>query len=191
MAVTRLQDDLLHEFREEKRMIQSQIELFDPLAISLRKPAAQRLASKGLILFGELLCWALFLGAVAMCIFLNKLYPFYLLFELNRPEHLQAMGQQNVQILQWSVYVLIGLSGVLFIIIARSLARIRQKNDILHLAGSRIKTLVGQHLHRKAAIDTIEQRHFNELPAEATHVNGIPNPAYSDDSSIRENTVSE
>jgi hypothetical protein len=179
MAVTSLQDDLLHEFGEEKKMIQEQIGLFNPLAVSLRKPAAQRLAGAGLILFGELLCWALFLTAIAMCIFLNKLYPFYLLFQLSGPEHLQAFGMQNVQLLQWSVYALIGIIGLLFLLLAGSLARIRRKNAILHLTGSRIKTLVGQHLNRKAAIEAIEQRHFNELPADAVpDVKTIPNPGY-------------
>jgi hypothetical protein len=179
MPITRLQDDLLHEFREEKRMIESQIEDFEPLAVKLRRPAAQRLASKGLILFGELLCWAVFLGAIATCIFLNKLYPFYLLFQLNRPAHVDELGIQNVQFLQWSMYGLIGLCGVAFLLLARTLARIRQKNDILNMAGSRIKILVGQHLLRKAAINTIEQRHFNELPVDyKTDVNAIPNPGY-------------
>src|ERR1043166_945083 len=126
MASTRLQDDLLHEFREEKRMIGAQIDDFEPLSVSLRKPAALRLASKGLILFGELLCWAAFLGAIAACIFLNKLYPFYLLFQLNRPQHQSELGLQNVQTLQWSVYGLIGLCGLVFLLLARSLARIRQ-----------------------------------------------------------------
>jgi hypothetical protein len=178
MATTRLQDDLLHEFQEEKRMIRSQIEDFEPLAVSLRKPAAQRLANNGLILFGELLCWALFLAAIAVCIFLNKLYPFYLLFQLRQPRYAD-LGTQNVQLLQWSLYGLVGLLGIAFLLLARSLGLIRLKNAILHMAGARIITLVGQHLQRKAAIDAIEQRHFNELPSDhRTDVNAIPNPGY-------------
>ena len=183
MASTRLQDDLLQEFREEKQMIQSQIDIFDPLAVSLRKPAAQRLAKKGLILFGEFLCWLLFLTSVAACFFLNKLYPFYLLFELSIPSRQEALGKQNVQLLQWSVYGLILLCGLLFIVIARCLRRIRQKNDILSYAGKEIKTLVGQHLHRKAAIDSLEQRHFNELP-EINNASGktesMPDSSFTD-----------
>lgn len=182
MPTTRLQDDLLHEFREEKRMIQAQIDDFNPLALSLRKPAAQRLASKGLILFGELLCWALFLAAIATCVFLHRLYPFYELFSMRL---VKLIDPQDIQALQWSIYVLIGLSGLLFVLIARSLARIRQKNDILNMAGSRIKTLVGQHLQRKAAIDAIEQRHFNELPVHTkVDANDVPNPAYDPNEGI-------
>lgn len=179
MAVSRLQDDLLQEFREEKRMINAQIDLADPLALSLRKPAAQRLASKGLLIFGELLCWALFLGAVGLIIFLNKIIPFFVLSQLNRPEHADRLGAGNVQMLQWGVYGLVGLCGLLFVFLARAMARIRQKNDILSMTGSRIKTIVGQHLQRKAAIEAIEQRHFNEIPADAyTDIHEVPNPGY-------------
>jgi len=180
MATTRLQDDLLLEFKEEKKMIQSQISIIEPLAVSMRKPAAQRLAAKGMIIFGEIFCWLSFLAAIATCFFLNRLYPFYVLFELYRPEHVGLLGHQNVQFLQWSFYGLFGLSAILFYFLARSLARIRQKNGILNLAGRDIKTVVGQHLQRKAAIDAIEQRHFNELPSTEfhDHVNLAPNPGY-------------
>jgi hypothetical protein len=39
------------------------------------------------------------------------------------------------------------------------------KNDVLDLAGKNIKTLVGEHLKRKAMMEMMEQRHFLELPA--------------------------
>ncbi len=181
MAVTRLQDDLLQHFREEKRLIQLQIDEMEPLSVSLRRRAAARLTGKGLILFGELLCWALLLAAVAAPFFLNKLYPFYQLYE---PATVKTLGMQHAQALQWSVIALIASTGLLLFFLARALARIRQKNDILHLAGRRIKTLVGQLLQRKAAIDTLEQRHFNELPAPATGVNEVPNPGYDADEGV-------
>jgi len=182
MSATRLQDDLLHEFREEKRTVESQIELIEPLSASLRKPAVQRVASKGLLLFGELLCWAMVLVAVAMCLFLSKLYPFYLLFELSRPEHVQLLGLQHVQMLRWAVYALIILAAILFAVLGRSLARIRQKNSILNMAGSRVKTILGQHLARKKAIEALEQKHFAQLPptdpVQPGNVNDVPNPGY-------------
>ncbi len=177
-TTSKLQDDLMNEFREEKRLINAQIDIFDPLGISLRKPAARRLASKGLIIFGELLCWMLVLGCIVFAVFLNKLYPFYLLFQLRAPAYSTTLGLNNVHMLQWSAYGLIALSGMLFLLLARALAGIRQKNDILNLAGKHIKTLVGQHLTRKAAIDAIEQRHFMELPQPAYTADNMPNPGY-------------
>ena len=180
MANTRLQDDLLREFREEKKMILSQIELFNPMAMSLRKPAAQRLTNKGLIIFAELLCWLGFLGSIAFGIFLNKLEPYYLLFRLSVKEYSDRLGAQNVKNLQIGIYALIAAIGLLCFFLARALASVRKKNDILSISGKHIKTLVGEQLNRKAAIEAIEQRHFMELPQEKIHidVNDIPNPGY-------------
>ncbi len=182
MAVTRLQDELLHEFREEKRLVVSQTELLEPLAASLRRNAALRLADKSMILIGELICWALLLACIAVMIFMKKLYPFYLLTELSRPEHSREMGLQNVQMLQWSFYALLGLIGLLSYLLARALARVRQKNAILSMTGSRIKTILAEHSKRRLAIDAIEQRHFSELPAEppiiTDKVNEVRNPGY-------------
>ena len=178
MPVNKLQDDLLHEFRASKNMIINQIELFEPLAASLRKPAARRLVAKGLLVFAELLCWLLALGAIAFAVFLNKLYPFYILFQLRRTEF-KSLGANNILSLQWAVYGLIGLIALLIVMQARMLRRIRLKNDVLSLAGRDIKTLVGQHLSRKAAIDAIEQRHFDELPLPLKRdINDIPNPGF-------------
>jgi hypothetical protein len=58
---------------------------------------------------------------------------------------------------------------------------IRQKNNILHFAGKHIKTLVSQHLKRKANIQALEQRHFMDQPITMPHevkVNEVPNPGY-------------
>ena len=180
----RLQDDLIQEFREEKKMIMAQIDLFNPMALSLRKPAAQRLANKGLIIFAETFCWLSLLGSITFGIFLNKLYPFYILFQLKRVELSKTLGAINVQNLLWCVYGMIGVVVLLLFFLARTLARIRKKNDVLSIAGKSIKTVVGQHLTRKAAIDAIEQRHFMELPqVKAADINDIPNLGY-DGSSV-------
>lgn len=167
----------MEEFRQTKSMVQAQVELFEPLATSLRKPAAQRLAQSSLLLLEETLCWLLVLASIAVCIFLNKLYPFYVLFELSASKISDTLGHQNLQMLRWVVYALVGLSGLLFFILARNLRKIRMKNKILSLAGKDIKTIIGQLLQRKAAIEVIEQKYFNELPASVPlpeNINQIP-----------------
>lgn len=183
MTTTKLQDDLLKEFGEERKLINEQIKLFDPLAVSLRKPAAQRLLNKTMNIFFEIVLYLLALTGIAFIIFMNKLYPFYLLDQIkNRKEITDQLGIHNTQVLYWSICALAGISVILLLIMARMLGRIRQKNAILNMAGAQIKTLVGQHLNRKAAIDAIEQRHFMELPVvpPAPKVNDIPNPGYDD-----------
>ena len=50
-------------------MIYEQIELLDPLGTSLRKPAAQRLAGKGALIFSEILCYLLAAGIITFMFF--------------------------------------------------------------------------------------------------------------------------
>ena len=177
MALTRLQEDLLREFKEERQMIGGQINLFDPLATSLRRPVAHRLANAGLMLLGELLCWLCVVGAAAFIIFIRSLpTPLYTLFTVDMQRATNPAALRN---LQWAVYGMVAVIALLFLFLARALRRIRLKNGILFLAGSRIKTLVGQLLERKAAIDAIEQRHFLEIPGDVrVDVNAVGNPGY-------------
>ncbi|MBS1645484.1 MAG: hypothetical protein JST36_10640 [Bacteroidetes bacterium] len=188
MSDPKLQDTLLEEFRQSKKMVHDQIALFEPLASSMRKPAAQRLAQNGLLFVEESLCWLLVLACIAVGIFLNKLYPFYVLFELSATKAGDAVGHQNIQMLRLAIYALIGLCGILFLIQARSLRKIRKKNTILSLAGKDIKTIIGQLLQRKAAIEVIEQKYFDELPS-SEPINQIPNPDYDADDIQATNTT--
>ena len=64
--------------------------------------------------------------------------------------------------------------------------KIRRKNNILSQAGKNIKKMVEQHLVRKAAIDTIEQRHLldisgiNLMDKIRDDVNSVGNPGFEE-----------
>ncbi len=200
MALTTLKDDLLHEFREERIMINEQIELLDPLATSLRKPAAQRLLSSGTLIISEISCYIVSLGGIAFIAFMHKIYPFMLLEDMYYdPEYRTRIGGSNMLLLILGIYGLAAIGVVLIFIIGRMAREVRMKNDILNHAGKDIKTIVGQHLERKAALDTIEQRHMlglsgvsHQPPKESTietptaafrmsglgTINQIPNPGF-------------
>lgn len=184
MTSTRLQDDLLNDFREQRKMIYDQVELLDPLATSLRKPAAQRLISKGSLIFSEVLCYLLSIGIIAFIFFMDKIYPFYIMSELKYKSEYRPLGWINIQAFVVGVYGITALVAILFFALGRAARSVRLKNDILNLAGKNIKIVIGQHLKRKASIDTIEQRHFLELPndhlEEGVSVNDIPNPGYGE-----------
>ncbi|MBS1616533.1 MAG: hypothetical protein JST06_10505 [Bacteroidetes bacterium] len=179
---SRLQDDLLQEFQEQKQWIESQVAGFQPLAVSLRKPAIQRLAGKSLILVGELICWLIFFAALLACIFLHRIYPFTLLFDDNISHSLQQTQAHDLLILRFCCYGLMALCSLSFLLLARSLAGIRQKNSVLNMAGGRIKSLVGQSLARKAAIEVVEQRHFGALQTQtrSQELTDLPNPGYDE-----------
>jgi hypothetical protein len=188
MALTTLKDDLLQEFREERILIKEQIELLDPLAISLRKPAAQRLLSSGTLIISEISCYILSLGGIAFMVFMHLIYPFNILGEIfYNTQSRNTVGAENLVYLTLGVYGLAGMGVILVFIIGRMAREMRLKNDILHHAGKDIKIIIGQHLERKAVLDTIEQRHMLGLsgisqPAEAQQkvpVNQVLNPGYS------------
>jgi len=181
MTLNRLQDDLLQDFKEQKRTINEQIELFDPLATSLRRPAAQRLMSKGGLVFLESVCYLFCAASAAFAVAMNLVYPFTYLSKVRYISDLK--GAQSYTDVEWfsiAVHAMAGFIALLFLILARVIRRVRLKNDILDLAGKNIKTLVGQHLKRRAAIEAVEQRHFLELPMDAAYedVNSMQNPGY-------------
>src|SRR5690606_29004292 len=114
MTSNRLQDDLLKDFKEQKKMIYEQVELLDPLGTSLRKPAAQRLVSKGSLIFSEILCYLLAAGIITFLFFMDKIYPFYLLADLRFKPEYRSMGWLNIQALNFVIYAIIALVAVLF-----------------------------------------------------------------------------
>jgi hypothetical protein len=161
MALTTLKDDLLKEFREERIMINEQIEMLDPLATSLRRPAAQRLFHSTTLIGTEYGCYAVSIGGIAFAVLMHKFYPFKALNDLLYNSELRnSIGTPNLFYLILAVYGLVILGVTLFFMIGRMAREIRLKNDILNQAGKDIRIIVGQHLERKAAQDTIEQRHL-------------------------------
>jgi hypothetical protein len=161
MSLTTLKDDLLQEFREERTMINEQIELLDPLATSLRRPAAQRLLSSGTLIITEISCYIVSLGGLAFVGLMHKIEPFSTLREIFYNASIRNnLGSQNVVYLTLAIYAIAAIGVTLMFVIGRMAREMRLKNDILNHAGKDIKTIVGQHLERKAALDTIEQRHM-------------------------------
>ena len=189
MPLTTLRDDLMQEFREECIMIREQMEILDPLGTSLRKPAAQRLLSTSTLIATEFLCYALFLGGIAFLAMMHNIYPFSVGSTIyHTPEISNKLGGPNVNNFLLAGYGIVVLAVILFMVIARMARIIRLKNEILHQAGTDIKLIIGMHLERTAAIDTLEQRHMLNvsgisMPAKKAKVkiNEVGNPGYDED----------
>lgn len=161
-----LQEELIRDFQEQKTTINGQVALIDPMATSLRKPAARRLFHAGLLVFLEILAWLLFLGAVAFLLFSDKLYPFYYLNQLRHDGNLgERYRAHDLEMLYWSLKAVGVLAALLLVVIARMLSAIRLKNSILHIAGKNMKVLVEQLLKRKAAMEILEQKYPSDLPS--------------------------
>ncbi len=179
--MSKLQDDLMQDFKDQKAVIYKQLEVFDPLGTMLSKPAAQRLVNKGVLILAEILCYLMSAASIAFAVFMNKVYPFYILDDLQYKPEFAKLDWMTLRVFVICIYALLGIIALLFYGIGRAMRQIRLKNKILGFAAKHIKTLVGQHLRRKASIDAIEQRHFLELPDESydyLRVNDVPNPGY-------------
>lgn len=180
-----LQDDLLFDFKEQKTLIEQQLEVFDPLGTELSKPAARRLVSKTALIIAEILCYCLAAGAVTFAVLMTRFPPFDILPEIRFNPDVVELGWQRLEWFNIAIYGLLGVITILFYIIARCMRSIRLKNDILHYAGKNIKIMVGQHLKRKASLQTTYERHFNELPplphemtVQTVRVNEVVNPGF-------------
>lgn len=161
-----LQEDLIRDFQEQKKTISEQVALIDPMATSLRKPAAKRLFNAGFLIFMEIVAWMLLLTCIAFVIFMDKLYPFYFLSQIRHDTHLGTRyGAQDLTVLVWAIKGIAIFVALLLLIISRMLSAIRMKNSVLHLAGRNMKLLVEQLLKRKAAMEGLEQRYPVEMPS--------------------------
>jgi hypothetical protein len=122
------------------------------------------LLNKGLLILFEAVCYLLSVVSAAAMVMMNRILPFHLLQQPGTyTETAIDVYTIKPQYLPVVVGGLLGLIVILLFTVGRILRRVRLKNDILHLAGKHIKTLVGQHLKRKAAMDAIEQRHFRDF----------------------------
>jgi hypothetical protein len=167
MKPLNLQEDLIRDFQEQKKTINEQVDLIDPMATLLRKPAARRLFHTGMIIFLEIIAWLLLLGCIAFAVFMDKLYPFYLLNQITHDSSLaERYHQYDMNLLHWGIRGMAVVAALLLFIIARMLGTIRLKNSVLHVAGRNMKLLVEQLLRRKAAMEGLEQRHPSEMLAD-------------------------
>jgi len=176
---TRLQDDLFQDFQEQRRFIYEQVKMFVPVAESLSRPAAARILNKMTLIIVEFLCYFLCIASIVLIFLMDKLPPFNIIATIMYDAHLRiGVGEQNIFFLKIALMALFGLLAILFYLLGAYSRNMRLKNAILHLASKDIKKLVGQLLTRKAAIESIEQRHFEELPMPEPKVNSIPNPGF-------------
>lgn len=178
---TSLYQDLVDDFKIQNKLIDEQINVFEPITASLRKPAAQRLLNKGSLLLFELIFYVAGIASLAFAVMMKHVVPFYILDTLKVKTVETGFPPADVNTLFWAVTVLFVLTGISLLYAARLLRKIRLKNTIIHTVNKHIKVLLSQHLQRKAAIDNIEKKHFTELPdlqQDNPDVNEVPNPGY-------------
>ncbi len=161
MSLTTLKDDLLQEFREERLIIDEQLELLQPLADALRKPAAQNLLSSGTLAIAEISLYITTVSGLAVVAFMHKIEPFAALRQMLYDSHIHSiLGAPTVTYLVAAVYGLALACVAMVFTAARMVREMRLKNDIIMHAAKDVKIILGQHLTRKAVMESIEQRHL-------------------------------
>jgi hypothetical protein len=166
-----LQEELTRDFLEQKKAINEQLLLVDPMATSLRKPAARRLFHNGLIILLEIVMWLLFIACIAFIFLMDKLYPFFLIGQLMQDSAIKDhFNHYDMSLLDWTIKGMVAVIALLFVIMARMLGAIRMKNTILNVAGRNMKSLAEQMLHRKAVMESMAQRHPLDLPSDSDSI---------------------
>lgn len=181
MTNSRLHEDLMKDFQDQKISVKEQMELIEPLVATLHQPAYKRMLHSGFSVFLSILLWIAAAGLIVYAIFYYKLPPFDLLKPLiSLGMHQGDFTDFELNAVAWSVQGLIILIAVLLAIVARMLARIREKNVLLHAAAKGMKQLAEAQLKRKAAIESIEQRYLAELPTDQESIELPPAKPASD-----------
>jgi hypothetical protein len=102
---------------------------------------------------------------------MDRIFPFHLIGRLLHDTAISDNYNPNhVMLLSWIIRGMAVFTALLFYIILRLLGSIRKKNNVLHLTGKNMRLLAEQLLKRKAAMDTLEQKHPVEMPSNADTV---------------------
>lgn len=172
-----VKEDLILDFQEQKKALASQIDLIDPMANNLRKPAVRRMLDTGILVFMEILVWLGVLCFITFIIFMEKLYPFMYLNDLNVTA---KISEQELQVLSWAIKAMAIIGIILLIVISRMLRKIRLKNNILNFTGKNLRLLSEELMKRKAAMNILMEKHTKELPSDTDTVLLPPQQPHND-----------
>ncbi len=180
---TKLKEDLLLEFAEEKKMVNQHLSMLDPLALNLRKPIVSRIWSNFQLYLFEALILLSIVGILAFCFLRDTLYPFYVLARLRAKTLELDISKHDMEGLYLSIYAIAAIMIFLLFILGRCLSKIRKKNTVLQQAAKDMKTIVGDLLKRKAAIEILEQKYLLQTDQvqdlnQLNNATSAPNPAY-------------
>lgn len=165
--------DLTFDLQEQKQILKDQFSVIDPLATALSKNVAQRVLNTSLLVILEIISYLMFLMGIAFFFLMDKFYPYYMLSKItNNVNVISSFSETDIANFTIGIKALAIVIGLLFLIIARMLSKARKKNALLTKVGKELKTLAGQNLTRRSAIETLEQKHIMILPSQI-EVDGV------------------
>ena len=189
MALTALEDDLLRELEQERNMVYEQIEVLDPLSVSLRHPLSRRFLGNTILLIFEYLCYLVAIAGILFTAMAHTIYPFTVLNKVYTTKSIiTKIGETDFMHFSVAVYALLVLCVLLIFLVGRMARDIRIKTNLLQTVSIDVSEILAQHTERKAAIDYLEQKHEFDFSGDSIpddddagpDINDIANPGYGD-----------
>lgn len=172
-------EDVRDDIIKEKESLADQVALLEPMVKGLKQSTGLRLVSSGSSILMEIILWALAIGALIYAALLMTIFPFsnlgLALVAAKKENPNFTLSQMNT--IEYSVKALVVIIGILLVVIARQLAKLRLKSSGLHLAGKNIEGIRLELQERQAALQAFEQKYDYLLNANAKiSVDGFSNP---------------
>src|SRR5690554_2602958 len=168
MSHSELIRDLIQDFQQQRSDLDSKIELIDPIATSIRQPAASRLINNSLLVIGEYIMYILAIAFLGLTIFTNKvpiLNTWFTASEIG--EVIDRIPENDLLWFEVAYKGLFFLLALCFVWIGRMLVKFRHKNSILHLAAKDMNALVEVLFKRKVEMEQLENKFDDILPISA------------------------
>jgi hypothetical protein len=160
-----LYKDLINNFHQHDKSNHDQIALLEPLAASMKSGSIQRLLQSWFLIFMEVVLWILVATSILAVIFTDKIYPFSFLNKISFNQlNLETYGEQDFEMLYLGTKALFVIIAILFVVVARMIASIRKKNQVLSLAAKNMKKIGEQLLKEKSNITTLYNKYPYDLP---------------------------
>lgn len=152
--------DVLQDIAWEKENLNRQIESLEPLKKTLHRSKGMKMLSAGAYFMLQFLCWIAILAGIIWLIFLYKTAPFNELGNiLFKAEQYQFSKPEQINLIEWSVRLLVFSIIVLLIIIERQLAKLRRKSTLTAVAGKTLAEVQQKLEERMNTLLAFEQKY--------------------------------
>lgn len=170
--------DVLDDIKWEKENINKQMELLQPMINALHKSRGAKLVSSSAYFISELIVWIGIIAAIAWLAFMFIIPPFFDLSNIiYDAKQTGKYTQQTLDTVEWSVRALLVLIIIFLFIIARQLAKLRNKNALSHVAGRTIADMQKKLQERIDKLNAFESKYDYIIHSDANiDIDGFVNP---------------
>lgn len=163
MNIPALSEDLIKDFQQGRSTNLKLVEKTDALVTKIKKPFAYRLFRAGFSIFLELLLWAAMIACLVAIVFMERLYPFSTLQNINFNQPAANFTQKDFHLIVWTLRGLFLLLGVAFLWTASLLEKSRRKAKVRNQITKDMRDIMELLLHRRAAYEALTLKYPVDL----------------------------